>query len=314
MTEPSPLVTVLARIGEPLGARFPLPEDGPGASVRIALDRVPFFRAVFLVADAAGLAPRGAFDPAGALALVRGRMEQPWAAAGPLRVRVAEVTTTRVLGGGAPRRRSLQIQIDWPPAYQVLSWSTPVDVDGRDEQGGRYRAAPASLHKTTYGVGRTSTSGRFPLHLEGDGEGVDTLSRLAFRLPLRLRHARRLEVFEAPFDDLPRKSAPAGGGTLTLESVTPPPGGQGAWGARVVARLPGAIATSSLQLWFRRPDGVRRAGSMGSVFPSADGRLEVSARAFLGQGGVSPDAIVLIWFEQEDHGTLAFELKDVPLR
>jgi len=307
---------VLRALGSPYGARFVLPAeyDAP-APLEVKLVDVPFFAALERVAGDAGLVGHQPFDAAGSMVLgVKPEGEPaPWAAAGPMRIRVAEVTSVRTLEPPGGRRYVLSLDLHWTPSVQLVTYRLPGEIAAVDAEGRRFRAGAGMHRNTTYGVGTNSRFARLSLHLEPEDEGAaERLSRLAFVLAIRLRYDRGEVTFEA-LDALELPVAKGDDERVTLHGVTPPEEGRGPWVVDVTARLNGDVALNSLSVLLDRADGTARAASAGSRFPSADGRVALSARAY-GRWEEPPVAVRVAWFRQEEEGELAFELKDVPLR
>jgi hypothetical protein len=319
LAEPRPAREALRLLGEPFGARFALPKSAGEVPVRMRVEDAPFFAALDAVAAAAGVSPQEGFSPSGDLFLAPGPMVEPWAAAGPLRVRVTEISVTRSLGGSQRPVYSLTLALDWVPGVQVVSWETPLDIRGEDAAGGGYEAAAASRRRVTHGVGRSSRTGRFQVHLQplsSPGEEpapADELASLDFRLPVRLRYDRRETSFPAPFADLPARVAVSDEEEVSLLEVVAPTAGYGPWVARVAARLARPVSLDGLDVWFETVEGHRVLAFGGTRFPSADGRLELTARAHLGTDARAA-AVLVVYFREEEQGALAFHLQGVPLR
>jgi hypothetical protein len=314
---------VLRRIGEPHGARFAdAAELLAGPPIEVALERVPFFAAVAQVLEAAGLSARDPFDPAGRLVLEpRGDGERvPEAAAGPLLVRVREVTSTRGLGPEGKRRYALELEILWTPAVHLVTYRTPTGVAGEDPAGRRFTGPGGAANVTVYGVGVGQRRREVTLPLDPeDPAAEERLAALRFDLPVRLRHDRR-EVRFVLAGDLPRTLGETGApaeedapGSVTLRRVHQPDGARGPWVVEASAVFPGETARQSLEAVLETAAGEHRHATAGGRSESADGRVDLVGRAY-GWSDGPPVAVRVSWFTREEEGTLPFALADVPLR
>ena len=163
--------------------------------------------------------------------------------------------------------------------------------------------------------------GTISVHLQPGTEGsAESLARLAFTLPVRVRHERH-EVRFAPLDglELPAEvretAAPGAGepGVVTLRGVERPDGDRGPWTVDLHAALDTEAGRNSLQVALEEPGGRVRAASSGSRFPAADGSVGFRARAY-GQWNEDPVAVRVAWYALEEEGALRFVLENVPLR
>ncbi|MFV1958821.1 MAG: hypothetical protein ACC662_05340 [Planctomycetota bacterium] len=319
------LRALLLAVARSQGARIEVPAGKGDAATRIDLDGVPFFDAVAKLAGEAGLAPVGAFDAAGRLRLEDASTQPrvPWAGAGPMRVRVAEVTATRVLAPEPERRYVVAFDLDWSPAVQLVSYRTPRILLARDVGGHGFRAGAALRTNTTWGVSSGALAARMTIPLEPEGkETTERLAELSFELPVRLRHDRRQVRFVVGRNrTLPETRvvagreglSPGGEGSVTLRSVGRPDGGRGPWVVELSARLGGGAAAQSLQVLLEGADGTLHRSYGGSRFPAADGQIELTARTY-GRWAEAPVAVRVYWFGAESEGSFVFRLKGVPLR
>jgi hypothetical protein len=313
-------------LGEGQGARFVLPTPEPEDAIVLAFTDVPFFTGIAQLAAVFGLDASGTFDAAGTLVLRPlvadpESAETPEASNGAFRVRLAEVTATRTLGGAGQRRYQLALDLDWAPSVQLVSYGTPTNLLARTAADARYRPGAAMRSNTTYGVGTGQRRARLTLHLDPPetGEAEEHLEALSFRLPLRLRRdPRRLRLdaaLERPLTlGVDGQTAESGSpGSFTLEELDQPDGEQGPWVAYVVARLPGETARRSVQAYLEAADGTLRPTVAGARTQSADGVLRLTLRAY-GRWEDPPVAVHVEWFGTEEEGALDFALVGVPLR
>lgn len=318
------LEALFAALADAHGAHIALPEDLDGSTV-LSIQPVegqPFFEVLRSLGRRAGLVPAGGFDRSGRIEMLRGEAApRPWAAAGPMQVRVAEVSRTRVLPPDGSRRFVVGLDLEWSPAVQLVSWATPEKVEATDPDGRAFDVGAAMRSRTTHGVSTNATSARVQIHLEPTSEEVQPrLEVLAFELPLRIRHQRRALRFSTD-GELPRTLRldeamdPHETATerIVLEALERPEAERGPWTVRLTAHLQGTIAQRSLDVRLERSDGTLQPAYAGSRFPSADGRLELTARAY-GMGDEAPVAVRVRWFAAEERGTLSFRLTEVELR
>jgi hypothetical protein len=315
---------LFAALGEPHGARFTLPEDHDPSPVSVTVDGMPFYAALEKLCGAMGLEAPDAFDASGMLELrVRAEAGEhaPWAAAGPLRVRVLEVSATRTLGAEPTRRYAVTLEMHWAPSVQVMQYGTPHEIVAEDAQGRTYRRSTMGPTNVVRGVSTSARQAAVTIHLEPDAEGAEErLAVLEFVLPLRLRHDRRAVRFSdlealpatlradgAPADD------PDAPGAVTLQRVVQPDGERGPWVADVSAVLPEASAQRSLQVALERDDGTLGPAMGGSRSFSADGHIQLSARAYV-RWESGPQAAIVTWHRREEEGEVSIRLEGVPLR
>lgn len=319
---------LLEALGRPHGASFEIPEESAQVEGEVEVTDAPFFAALDATAASCGLAAPDAFDVGGRMRLATPEEgeETPWAAVGPLRVRVAEVSSVRTLSPPRRRRYVVVVDLHWVPSVQVRTWRTPEDVEATDVEGRAFEAGSAVRTNVTHGISASARRTSVSLHLEpvdtGAADGTERLDTLFFTLPVCLRHDRR-EVLFAPLADLslPATRVDAEGGTspqddveeVTLRSVTPPDSDRGPWVVDLVARLSGRTARDSLQVMLVGADGATCAAGAGSRFPSADGTLSLKARAWC-RWEEAPVAVRVTWYQREEEGKVSFTMRDVPLR
>ena len=303
------------------GASFVLPEDVGADWFEIHLEDVPFFEALEAVARAGGLSARAPFDVAGRLTLTRADPSDlvPNAAAGPLRVRLAQVTSIRTLGATGGRRYVVGLDLDWVPSVQLTQRRSPRDLVAVDARGRGFKPG-SSARDTTWGFSPSARTVRIDLDLEPDDpEAIEHLEELSFALPVRLQHGRRDVVFEGLADlTLPAtrevaRASGAGVDRVTLHAVERPDGEGGPLVVDVRTQLEGETAASSVNIVLQYGDGTAQPASTGSRFPSADGTLGLRARAW-GRREEGPVAVRVTWFTVEEEGQVAFSLSGIPLR
>lgn len=316
---------LLQELASLCGARFEWPEGHPETEISLAVRNAPYFQALDQTLAAAGLqAPQG-FDASGRMALAAvedggAPPPLPWGAAGPMRVRVAEVTSVRTLRPPGGRRWMLALEIDWMPGVQLHQYKNPVVVTATDGEGRAYRAGAGMRASTTYGLGTTSRTARIQLHLEPEEaqeDGAATPSRLkelVFTLPVTLRHERRSVRFDGLGDlTLPATRRRGEDEYVTLTALGRPETERGFWAFDLSTRLFTDGAQVSVLVLVEGADGRIRHASAGSRFPSADGTVTLSARAYGRQDEV-PVRLEVVWYGRQEAGEVRFTLQDVPLR
>ncbi|MDJ0972952.1 MAG: hypothetical protein QNJ98_00655 [Planctomycetota bacterium] len=315
----------LASIGSGLGARFELPMNHADA---LALDepvRGPFFAVLETLAAKSTLGASRPFDATGTLKLEpwkQGRPRAPHAAAGPLGVRVVEVSATRNLTSRALRRYSLELELRWVPSVQLTQLSAPRLISAVDDAGLTF-SGTAGRSTTTFGIGYTQTSRTVGLGLRPDDAACkEHLAKLTIEVPgLRMRTDARGTVFNE-LDTLPQvqdgtgAKVPAGTpGSIELRSITREGDARRAqYVVELAGRLPNRVARSSAQVFVTWSDGrEQRLHVMGGRSLAADGTLNLTVRAWP-RGDAKPASIRVRWYEREVEGTLRFTLADIPLR
>jgi len=312
---------LLRTLSDGRGMAFTLPEGLPEDWVEVALDDVPFFEALETVAKAGGLAARGPFDAAGRMTLTPAEPSNavPSAAAGPMRVTLAEVTSIRTVGAESARRYVVGLDLHWLPDVQLTQRRTPRDIVAVDARGRGFKPGGA-MRDTTWGYSTSTRTVRIDVHLEPDDpEAIEHLEELSFTLPVRLQHDRQVVVFDALAElELPvtrevKRASGAAADQVTLRAVERPDGDHGPLVVDVLTRLEGETAGRSLAVVLLFEDGTALPASTGSRFPSADGTLGLRARAW-GRREKPPVGIRVSWFRVEEEGDLEFSLSGIPLR
>lgn len=312
---------LLRTLSDGQGTSFALPEDVGEAWVEVDLADVPFFEALETIASAGGLAARSPFDAAGRMTLTQDDPSEPvpYAAAGPMRVTVAEVQAVRTLGGDGGRRFVVGLDLAWLPSVQLKQRKTPRDLVAVDARGRAFQPG-AAMRDTTWGYSSSTRTVRLEIHLEPDDpQAAEHLEELSFNLPVTLRHDRQAVEFvdlaelELPATREIARTRAEGADRVTLRSVTRPDGEQGPLVVDVLAQLDGESAVQSVAVVLLFEDGTAQHASVGSRFPSADGTLGLRARAW-GRQEKPPVAVRVTWLRVEEEGELAFSLKGIPLR
>lgn len=307
-----PLAKVLARMGDPLWARFVVPESRKTQAVRCALVDAPFYTALDAVLAPHTLHVVKPFDRLGSVAVVAIDKDVPPAptgAAGPMRVRVTEVSATRALGTQAPRKYALGMELQWAPFVQVTQVEQPALEVARDPDGKNYQPTAAMNRRTTYGVSSSRRHHAFTVHVTPAEEGCKPhLGVLELRLTMMLRYDPTSTVFDTT------KTLPQTENGVTLHAIEPVEGSRGQFVVDFSAKLGDEVADRSLQAYIVEKDGrLSTLPVYGGRSRSADGVVRIRARAYRGTRG-APTGIVVMWHQREERGTLRFRLKDIPLR
>ncbi len=313
----------LADLGARIGATFQVPEGLGAAPITVVKEDAPAFDVLHEVLLQARLRmPRG-FAEDGSVALEAGKDEVPIprAAAGPLELRVSEVSVTRALSGELIRRYGLTFELRWLPAVHVQQYESLRLEIARDPEGRAWVSQLAQRGTTTYGVGRGEMFRSVALALQpGSAEGPEQLGVLEVVLPLRLRYAgARVRVDDT--DALPvcrdakGRDVPAEApGSVLFHSLTQPVDSPSQWVAEVRAWLPDGVEQDSLEVQAFAADGTpARMYVYGGRSRSADGTVSLTART-LGRAAGRPAALGATWFTREEQGSLRFRLTDVPMR
>ncbi len=313
----------LADLGTRIGARF---EVSPGLGetpVRVVRDEAPPFDVLHEILAQAGLwMPRGFADD-GSVALEAGRPAEPppRVAAGPIEVRLGEVSVARTLGVAPVRRYALTFEVRWIPLVRLQQYESLRLEVARDAEGRAWTSGLGARGTTTYGVGRGEMARQVTLALSPASEvGPERLAVLQVVLPLRLRHGV-VSVQVDDVDALPQARdargapvAPGAAGSVVFQSLTQPRESPGQWVAELRARLAEGVEQDSLEPFALAADGAPvRMLVYGGRSRSADGTLHLTARS-VGPGAQRPAALGARWLTREDQGTLRLRFEDIPLR
>lgn len=325
ITSTGSLRGALKAAGDPVGARFTVPDGHPD---EVQLPRSlsgSVFDVVAQILDAATLHQARPFDNMGRAKLApRGSdlPPAPRAASGPLEVRVREITATRSLTATARPKYSLGIELRWAPCVQVMQFSSPRLAEAKDT-GGVAFTGTAGRAVTTYGVSYVETSRRVAVGLMPTAdEYAERLDHLVIELPVvRLR----VDPTQVTFNDLTTLPQVLDGtgasvasgtkGSIELRAMTK----EGTdrrpqYVMELVGMLPNKTARASAQVYVTWTDGKQeRVHVMGGRSLAADGTLNLTVRAWP-RGERSPKSVHVRWFENETQGSLRFRLADIPLR
>lgn len=312
VAEGRPLAEVLESLGRPVWAQLRVPERFAKAPVDVTLEDVPFFAALDRVLAPHDLIAPRAFDTLGAIP-IEARLADvapaPWAASGPTRITVTEVSASRALGTNATRKYALTLELAWAPSVQVSQVQTPKLEVARDPDGKPYQATPAMNRIVNYGVSTSRRSHTFTLHVMPAAEDVTpALGVLELLLTLTLR----FDPIRVDFDAT--ETLPQSKDGVTLHGIEAAEGGRGQYVVDFSAKLPDDVADRSLTAHVIEPDGRLSTLSVyGGRSRAADGTVRIRARAWRGNRG-APQRIRIAWHRREDRGTLRYRLTDVPLR
>ena len=323
--EQEPLAQALTALGARMGAQFRLPAGLPeGLTVTRDADPLPCFEALEAVLEGAGLAMPTPFDGDGAGHLLAGDKAPagvPADAAGPLRLRLQEVTATRVFDRAAQPRYLVKLRLDWAPFVQVAQHSTPRITSAFDPDGKAFLPTPAMTRTVRRGVSTRSRTTTVDLHLMPGKEPCKAeIGVLEFTLPLVMRYDVG-EVVLADATGVPRAlgtdGKPAGRGqdeSVTFHSLTESPEGRGQWILDYSALLADEVAQRTVQAFVREKDGaLSQFYVAGGRSRSADGTVRITARAYRSDKG-RPPGVVIRWYRREEAGSLLFRLENIPLR
>ena len=316
-----PLRTALDDLGAQMGGHVRWTPKGEGPRITLKARGLPCFEALARVLAEAKLHMPKPFDAEGnGHPLEIGRLPHvPWAAAGPLRVRLQEITATRSFEKEAPPRYLVRLRLDWAPFVQLVQYETPRITSVVDPDGKPFLPTPTMSRSVRRGVSARSRSATLDLHLmPGKQPTKPTIGVLEFTLPLTLRY----DVAEVALADLTKipltvgadgKPRPADqDGAVTFHSFDEQEHGQ--WILDYGARLDGDVAQRSVQAYVREAKGgVTQMYVAGGRSRSADGNVRVTARAYR-RNQPAPAGLVVRWFQREEPGEVRFRLEQIPLR
>ncbi len=312
----------LKDLGRQFGGRFEMPDDWTPPESGGEIENEPYFEALRMLLKRADLSMKGPFDGAGHARLVHRDAEAvvvPQAAAGPVLVRVTEVTSTRALTSTAKPHYSLTLDVWWVPSVAVSQLSTPTVTAAEDTAGNAFRATTKG--RVTYGVSPMQSSRSVNVTFQPTTDVFhEKLAKLVVKFPMRIRHVAHTVRFD-DIEKLPRCRTkdgkdvePGTEGSVELRSFEPVENQTGSWVVELVAVLPKQLARTTAQIFVRWAGGrEQRLHVMGGRSHSADGTLNLTGRAY-GAGIGKPEAIWVTWFDRESDGELEVVLKDVPLR
>jgi hypothetical protein len=323
----------LEAFGVPFGAVFEWPAlTSPDKSLPPTAVRGPWFEVLQLLLAEGGLMLSDPFTADG-IAKPRaaaGRTAVPQATVGPFLLRVSEVTVTHSLAEERPDQYGLGIQLWWAPQVQVTSFTAPQLVEAKDPEGRAFRPSITRRGMTTHGVSTMRKHHDVVLSVVGAAGHQPVIGKLAVSSRIRFRHGHRV----VRFDDvatLPQtrdaqgtlvdpvaaaaSTKEARHGHVTLQALQK----QGEaprfqWVVHLRTRFARDLPRRSAWMRLTWSDGsVQRLHVMGGRSESADGSLELTARAYP-KGDNQPTAVELIWYEKESEQEYHFTLPNVPLR
>lgn len=315
------LADVLAAWEERVGGRVTVPPTSGATPVKVAVERVPYFRALDAVLAPAGLDVPDGFDEAGgAVAAPRpAGPAAPSAASGPFRLDVASVAVERSFRPKERREPTVRLRLSWSPAVHVTSLSTPKVVRAIDSAGAVLAGVPV---QTIYGVGRARWAQPEVRLAAVEGALGERLETLDLRVDVRVRSGGQAVTF----DDLRPATLPAvrtvagGGGTATDTKVTlttfgPDPDHPGFVVADLTAALArGVPADSVVVLLETSGEGARPLYDLSNRIAASDGTVRIRVRS----PGVAAEgkgrALRVAWYTREEEIAVPFALAGVPLR
>jgi hypothetical protein len=314
----------LRAVGEQMGGHFELPGAPSDLPLSLRLTEKPAYAALAALLDVCGLRMPGPFDADGQAALVEPVPDAPvlpWAAAGPTRVQLQEVSATRTFDKDVAPRYLVRLRLDWAPFVQVAQYGTPRIESAFDPDGKPFLPSPDMTRVVRRGVGTRSRSTPLDLHLLPGKEGCrPEVAVLTFSLPLTLRYDLA-EVVLADTAKIPVSLDTSGAaakpdveGSVTFHSLELVDERQGQWVAEYSVRLQSEIAQRTVEAYVIEEGGARtQLYVAGGRSRSADGTVRITARAYRGQRG-RPKGLVVRWHRREEEGELRYRVTDIPLR
>ncbi len=307
-----PLGEVLTKLGAPVWARLVPPEAFKLRPVDLKVTDMPFYAALDTVLAQHKLVVTDPFNNLGVAAVKLREPEvvpAPSAAAGPMRVRVTEVSASRALGTKSPNKYALSLELAWAPFVQVAQMEAPRIEVVRDPDGKAFQPTAAMNRRVTYGVSTSRKHHKFTVSVMPGEDGCKpTIGVLELSLTMNLRYDPARVSFDAT------KPLPQTQGEVTLHGIEAVEGGRGQYVVDFSAKLPDEAVARSLQAFVVEADGaLSTLGVYGGRSKSGDGTVRIRARAYRGSRG-APGAIRVVWHRREERGTLRFRLTDIPLR
>ncbi len=318
------LTEVLARWEAEIGGRVTVPATAGATPTKVAVRRVPFFRALDEVLAPAGLDVRDGFDEAGvAVAAPRAAAtaRPPWAAVGPFRLDLASVAVERFFAPRERREPRFGVRLLWSPAVHVTSLTSPKVKRAVDAAGVVLTAVPMA---TTYGIGRVRWAQAEVRLGAVEGALADRLSVLDLDADVRVRS----DGLAVAFEDLSPEVLPAirtagGGGPagakgetrVTLTAFGPDPDHGGHLVADLTAALARGVPPDSVAVMLETPgEGVRPLYDLSNRIAAADGTVRIRVRT-PGAAAVVPGRTLRVaWDTKEQELVVPFSWTDVPLR
>lgn len=319
-----PLREALASLGKRFGGRFRLPADLPGKPVTLQAEGVPCFTALASLMKLGGLQMPAPFDAQGAATLVLSSEDSPpvpRAFAGPLRVRVEEVTATRSFASKQGPRYVVRLRLDWAPFVQVYQHRTVRVEVARDPDGKPFVAGPGMRSTARHYVGTRAHSAMIEVQLVPGPEGCKPeLGVLEISVPMTLRYDRARVVLDdtaripVVLDISGKPAGPKQEESVSFLSLEPSGQGRGQWILEYAAHLKRDVARGTLEAHVREASGrLSQLYVAGGRSRESDGSVRITARAYRGTKG-KPKSLVVSWYRREDPGEIRFRLQNIPLR
>lgn len=321
------LADVLAALERVCAGRVVLPAASSGAEASVDVTARPYFEVLDALLAPVKLEVSDGFDGAGQ-ARTASRdtgAVAPVAYAGPFRLDVESVSTSRMFRAGSRPRIVLGLRLLWSPMIQVVSYSAPGVTSATDETGAVLLAPDTG--NLVYGVaGSARAAVSLALSLE---PSVDVppqrIERLEVSLHLRVRRGRASLAFERPGEGpfpvrralslvVRAGEAPVPADVL-LEGFAPDDERPGWFEGVVSARLPAGVSADGLTAALESSDAsLHPMTERTSRITSADGSVRMTLRAPPLAAGVTPAAVRVSAFGREEDVAVGFTLGSIPLR
>ena len=320
------LPEVLARLDRVAEGRVRLPPSAAEAHAKVDAEALPYFQVLDQLLGDSRLELADGFDAAGqATASAReSSSASPTAYAGPFRLDIESVSTTKLFKGAGRARITLLLRLLWAPSVQVVTYAAPTSVSATDsagtalvatDQGNLIRPADPS-HSTA----------SFTVSFEPAGDSPpDRVERLELGVRLRLRRGKASVVFDHPVGaafpvksvfhlSLPAPDAPVLA-DVTLEQFGPDSDRTGWWLGAVSARLPLGVTPECFSAALESSDGLLRPMTeRASRISGADGSVRLTLRALPLAQGAEPRAVRASCYAREDEIPVSFVVTGIPLR
>lgn len=320
------LSDVLARLDQVAEGRVWLPPSAVESPAKIDADALPYFTVLDRLLEASRLELADGFDAAGqAMTTSRDRsIPVPTAYAGPFRLEVESVSTTKMFKGAGRARITLLFRLIWSPSIQVMTYVAPTAVTGTDstgtalvvtDQGNLIRLADAARSAVPFTVS---------FELTGDAQ-PERIERLELAVRLRVRRGKAQVVFDRPAAGpfpvkramniaRPGQNAPMAA-DVALEQFGPDPDRPGWWLGAVSARLPSGVAPEGFTAALESSDGLLRPMTeRASRITGADGSVRLTLRVLPLPSGAEPAAIRASCYAREEEIPVSFLVTNIPLR
>lgn len=320
------LSEVLARLDVVAEGRIRLPPSSTEVHAKIDAEGLPYFQVLDSLLAAARLELSDGFDGAGQAmaAACDPSAPSPVAYAGPFRLDVESVSTTRLFRGAGRSRITLLLRLLWSPTVQVVTYAAPTSVLANDSKGSPMTATDQGNLIRSTDASRLAAS--FTVSFEPSSDvPPDRIDRLEVGVRLRIRRGKSSVVFDHPLAaTFPAKAAlslslagsdaptPA---DVTLEQFGADPDRTGWWIGAVSARLPLGVATEGFSAALESSDGSRRPMSeRASRITGSDGSVRLTLRALPLAQGAEARAVRASCYAREEELPISFVLTGIPLR